>query len=216
MADGGRERLHAALVLGLAHHVVGRPLDGRSDVVLAHDVVAIEHATCAVPRDGHGDPLGHAGPHHVPHGRTPEIVKETPRHPSRLTGRAPRPAKVAQRLPVAVKDEGAIEPPTGSTASDEREQVGPEDEQLATLRLATLAPQADRPTDDLAPAVLEVNVAPLERPNLAAAPADEVGESHRVGNVGRQLAADRLEVGGLQEALAHVVLGEESDAWPVA
>src|ERR1051325_6712117 len=75
-----------------------RLLSGHAEIVLADDVVAVEHAARDVAGDGHGDALGHARAHHVPRGGAAEVVEELVRDAGRTAGGGPRLLEIADGL----------------------------------------------------------------------------------------------------------------------
>ncbi len=81
---------------------------GVEQFLLIDDVVAVEDGAALVSGQEHGDPLGDAGADQVARGGAPAIVEEAGRHPSRLTGGAPRRAPPADGDAVAVEDERAV------------------------------------------------------------------------------------------------------------
>src|SRR5262249_49330704 len=115
----GLEARHGGGSLALGLDVGEGLLRGRREVRLTHDVVAIEDGAGAVPGDGHGHALGHAGADHVADGRAPHVVEELSRQPRTLAGRPPRLAEVADGLAVAVEDQRAVEAPRGGTALEQ-------------------------------------------------------------------------------------------------
>src|SRR5689334_2286357 len=47
-----------------------------AQIALVHDVVAVEHASRLVTRQLHGDVLGDARAHEIPHGGPPQVVDD--------------------------------------------------------------------------------------------------------------------------------------------
>ena len=81
---------------------------GLEQFLFVDDVVAVEDGAALVPGQEHGDPLGDAGADQVAGGGAAAIVEEADRHPSRLTGGAPRRAPAADGDAVEVEDERAV------------------------------------------------------------------------------------------------------------
>ena len=70
-------------------------------VILADDVVAVEHTARLVPHDLHDRQLVDALAEHIPSGRVPEVMEQPPGEMRRLTGGLPRPVEVLNRLAFA-------------------------------------------------------------------------------------------------------------------
>jgi len=68
---------------------------------------------------------------------------------------------------------------------------------------------------DRAPVGAERHVGPSQRRNLALPPTGQVGKRRRVGEPYGQRGPQRRERGGLEEALAGIVLGEHGYVGPV-
>ena len=104
-----------------------------------------------------------------------------------------------------MEDAGTIESPVGLPPFEEGEQLASGRNLLRALVLGARAAEPHRPA-------AEVDVAPFQRADGADAPGRQVGEAEGVLQVGGEdrlaglvlRVADRLEVGGLEEALADV------------
>ena len=70
-----------------------RLLSRHTEVVLAEDVVAVEHAAGDVPRHGHGDALGHPGPAPCSGARCDAGRERACRGPRQPGRRSPRPCR---------------------------------------------------------------------------------------------------------------------------
>ena len=139
--------------------------------------------------------------------RAPHVVEEAPREPSRMAGGAPGLPEVADWLAVAVEDQRAIESACARPVVEEIAQLAAQHDHARTLVLAVHRPEPDDTT-------AEVDVRPGECCHLAFPPAGQVGEDRRIGEPGWEVRPERGEVGGLEEALAGVVLGQEGDVGP--
>ena len=93
--------------LRLLREILDELVPGVEQFLLINNVVAVEDGAALMPGQKHGDPLGNAGTDQVAGGGATAVVQEAGRHPSRLTGGAPRRAPAADRDAVAVKDQRA-------------------------------------------------------------------------------------------------------------
>src|SRR6266481_5343135 len=76
-------------------HVHGRLLRRHPEVILADDVVAVEHAPGDVPRDGHGHSLGDTRSDHVPGRGAAQVVEQLVGDPGNPAGGRPGPAEIS-------------------------------------------------------------------------------------------------------------------------
>ena len=81
---------------------------GVEQFLFIDDVVAVEDGAALMPGQEHGNPLGDVRADQVAGGGAAAVVKEAGRHPSRLTGGAPRRAPAADGNAVAVEDQRAV------------------------------------------------------------------------------------------------------------
>jgi hypothetical protein len=95
------------------------------EVVLADDVVAVEHAAGDVAGDGHGDSLGDTRAHNVPGGRATQVVEQFVGDPGSVAGGrrgvpSPKPRPPRSSVPggAGVSTSGGYRPPgTGRQGS---------------------------------------------------------------------------------------------------
>ena len=129
-----------------------------------------------------------------------EIVEEAPVDAGRVTGGLPDPTEVAQPPAVAVEHMRAGRHPLRPPVLHKGEKVASQDQGPRLLVFRLLRGQRDD-----AALVVECDPAPLQADYFAPSPARQIREGHRVGDVGRKLSADGVELSWLEEALPHVV-----------
>jgi hypothetical protein len=84
-------------------HVHRRLLSRHPEVILADDVVAVEHATRHVAGHRHRDALGDTRPDHVPGRGTTQVVEQLVGDPGSLAGGGPSLAEISHGLTVSVE-----------------------------------------------------------------------------------------------------------------
>ena len=80
-----------------------RLLSRHAKIVLADDVIAVEHAARYVARHRHRDSFGDARAHHVPGRGAAQVVEQLTGYPGSLTGGGPGLREIADRLTVPVE-----------------------------------------------------------------------------------------------------------------
>src|SRR5262249_36490263 len=158
-ASSGLEWHNAGAVPPPFGDVGKRPIGRGCEVVLAHDVVAVEDRTAAVAAHCHGDSLRHASPHRVADSRAPHVVEQTALQPGGTTGSPPRLTEISERSAVSVKNQRTRGAPQGGAPIDQRSQPAAKGQHTRPLVLAALGAESD-------PLIGEVDVPPLESADL--------------------------------------------------
>src|SRR5262249_23669653 len=110
-----------------------------TEIVLAHDVVAVEHRASLVAGDGHCDALGHAGANEVPRSGAAEVMHELRRHHHGMPLRVANGCAFGiEFLPGEACLHARREP--GLAEVDDRAAGAMEDDLGDAVRLAVLAP----------------------------------------------------------------------------
>src|SRR5262249_22225683 len=180
---------------------------GVTEILLAYDVVALKDFARSMSGDAHGNRLGDAISHHVPHSGSPKVVEEHCGVPRSLARILPCNVKHSHRTTTTVKqvagDDAANPPPRVPLCN----------------RLPGLRGQVDHPSlaslgEPPQAAVLNVYLATFQTKQFRLPPSDPIGDRGDVAkNLLPKLSSNVLECLALEEAFAGILNSEQFDVW---